>query len=166
MADSCWTFAVLAGVSQSLRVMDTFYQRKVCGTWQHNRTKKWHHIDRVVTSANTAKLVTDVRVMPGLDFDTDHRLMRLDLRVMRVCEQIWGRRRCQTAGHLRRVPNMDLTKLKDPDTVADLNRRFADIVGEGLTDEYELWSRGLRRCAETSLGLRFCEGKPKTTVAA
>ena len=146
---------------QSLRVMDTFYQHKVYGTWQHNRTKKWHHIDHIVTSANTAKLVTDVRVMPGLDFDTDHRLMRLDLQVTRVCKQPWGRHRCQTAGHLRRIPNLDLTKLKDPDTVADLNSRFADIVGEGLTDEYELWSHGLRRCAETSLGFVKANQRPQ-----
>ena len=45
--------------------------------------------------------------------------------------------------------------------MADLNRRFADIVGEGLTEEYELWSHGLRRCAETSLGFVKANQRPQ-----
>ena len=146
---------------QSLRIMDTYYQHKVYGTWQHNRTKIWHHIDHILTSAKTAKLVTDVRVMPGLDFDTDHRLMRIDLRVIRVCKQPWGRHRKQFVSSMRRIPNLDVAKMKDPVVVEELNRRFDDVVGEGLTDDYELWSYGLRCCAEATLGFVKATQRPQ-----
>ena len=73
-----------------LRIMSTFYKHNTFGTWQHNRTKQWHQIDHVLASRRTAALFTNVKIMAGLDFDTDHRLVRTSLRVMKRCRQRTG----------------------------------------------------------------------------
>ena len=62
------------------RIMSTYYNHTQYGTWQHQRTKLWHQIDHVIASAKSAQLFTDVRVMPGIDVDSDHRLLSLRLR--------------------------------------------------------------------------------------
>ena len=69
-----------------LRIMSTYYKHKTYGTWQHNRTKQWHQIDHVLASRRTAAMFTNVKVMAGLDFDTDHRLVRT-IRTSRRCRQ-------------------------------------------------------------------------------
>ena len=147
-----------------LRVMDTFFQHGTYGTWQHNRTKQWHHIDHVITSAKTAALCMDVKVMTGLDFDSDHRMLRLDLRVMKQCKQWWGRKRNEMQDSSMRIPALNVARLKEPEVVASLNEKFADVVGDGLTDVYELWSHGLRRCAETTVGIPDTIRRPQWQV--
>lgn len=37
-----------------LRVMSRMYQHDTYGTWQHNLTKLWHQIDRVLAKGSTA----------------------------------------------------------------------------------------------------------------
>ena len=149
---------------KSLRVMDTLFQHSTYGTWQHNRTKQWHHIDHIITSAKTAALCMDVKVMAGLDFDSDHRMLRLDLRIVKRCKQWWGRKREERPESHMRIPALDVARLKEPEVVAELNEKFADIIGDGLTDAYELWSHGLRRCAEATVGMAVSVKRPQWQV--
>ena len=142
---------------QSYRVMSTYYKQSSYGTWQHNRTNSWHQIDHIVEAASTAAFFTDVRVMPGLGFDFDHRLVRSSLRVMRRCKQPWGNRGGGIHGGFslnKRMPELDLSKLGDETKVSNLNKRFEDLLSEGLVDEYELWARGLRKLSEKVLASR------------
>ena len=106
--------------------MSTYYKHNSYGTWQHDRTKKWHQIDHIVAAASTAAFFTDVRGMPGLDFDSDHRLVRSSLRGMRRCKQPWGSRGGGIHGGFslnKRMPELDLSKLGDETKVSSLNER-------------------------------------------
>ena len=148
-------------IKHPLRIMSTYYKHKTYGTWQHNRTKQWHQIDHVLASRRTAALFTNVKVMAGLDFDTDHRLVRTSLRVMRRCRQKTGS--IQSA-RLVRNPNLDLSKLRDESIAKQVNSEFSELVGENLTDCYELWARALRKVGEKVLGIQLSCRRPQWQV--
>ena len=144
-----------------LRVMDTFFQHKTYGTWQHNRTKQWHHIDHVLLSSDTAAMCMDVCVMPGLDFDSDHRLVRLDLRITRKCKQWWGRRHLQTMESKGRITALNVARLTDKDVVQSLNDNIESNIGEGILNNLSLWSKDVRSTAETVIGTQERKRRPQ-----
>ena len=61
----------------------TFFNHAHYGSWMHARTKLWHHIDHVLVPARTMRMVLDVKTMPGIGFDTDHRMIRMRFRFLR-----------------------------------------------------------------------------------
>ena len=140
------------GISKAMRIMSTKYRHKTYGTWQHNRTKLWHQVDHVLSKARTSPLFTDVRCMPGLDFDSDHRLVRVSLRVMKVGKQPQGKQGGLKQVVDQRLPQLRVDRLREESTVNQLNERFSELVEEVLVDEYETWARGLRSISEQVLG--------------
>ena len=141
-----------------LRIMSTFYKHNTYGTWQHNRTKQWHQIDHVLASRHTAALFTNVKVMAGLDFDTDHRLVRTSLRVMKRCRQRTG---LTQYVQITRSPKLNLSMLQDPVTREHINTGFAELVSENLTDCYELWAKALRKVGEAVLDVQLPSRRPQ-----
>ena len=135
-----------------LRIMSTYFQHKFYGTWQHNRTKLWHQIDHVLTTAQTAQLITDVKSMPGIDFDSDHLMARVSLRVMPICKQPWGRKQRMASATQPRLAKLQVHRLTDPSVRTKFNDKLEELVGDGLTDEYSLFSYGIRKAGEFALG--------------
>lgn len=135
-----------------LRIMSTYFQHKQYGTWQHNRTKRWHQIDHVLCTPFTAPLITDVKVLPGLDFDSDHRLVKLSLRIMAPCKQPQGHR-VQPAGTGRqRLPRLNVSHLRRPDVAHQLNSKMGELLENDLLTDYSLFSYGLRQAGKYVLG--------------
>ena len=66
---------------ERLRVASTYFQHRQYGTWLHQKSKKWLIIDHVLCSHQTMGLVTDMRAMPGYVHATDHRFLKLQLRL-------------------------------------------------------------------------------------
>ena len=149
---------------QPLRILSTFYQHNTYGTWQHARTKVFHQIDHVVCSSKTAALINDVKVMPGIDFDSDHRLVRVSVRVVRPCKQFWGRHKPAQDSAEFRLPRLDVSGRKNPDKIGALNGQFADLLSEGMVDTFDIWSYGLRRVGEKVLGVEAQNHRPAWQV--
>ena len=59
-----------------LKVAGAFFRHAHYGSWMHARTKQWQHIDHVLAPIRTMRMVLDVKTMPGIGFDTDHRMIR------------------------------------------------------------------------------------------
>ena len=133
-----------------LRIMSTYFQHKVYETWQHNLTKQWHQIDHVLARHTTAQLFTDVKVMTGLDCDSDHRLLSVSLRVMNKCKQPWGNRPQQSTSV--RIPRLEVSRLQDPDIQDKLNTKMLDLAHADLASDAELWQYALRKSAEHACG--------------
>ena len=138
--------------AKSLRVMSTKYKHKQYGTWQHNRTKQWHQIDHVLSKARTALLFRGVRRMPGLDFDSDHRLVRVSLHVMRVGKQPQGKNHGVQRDTRQRMPRLRVDKLQKPEVVESINDAFGELVEDAQAQDYAAWARGLRIICEQVLG--------------
>ena len=68
------------------RVMSTCFQRKEYGTWFHPSSRKWFQIDHVLCSSQTGGLVKDVKAMVGYEHNTDHRCIKVKLRIpLKMC---------------------------------------------------------------------------------
>ena len=65
--------------ANSLSIMNTWFQKKEIhhGTWAHHATKKFHMIDFVVMRAGQKCYCKDVQVMRGVNYWTNHKLVRL-----------------------------------------------------------------------------------------
>ena len=63
--------------------MNTWFRerKQYMSTWQHPATKKWHLIDYVVLRKSQYSVCTDVQVMRGANCWTDHRLVRMRVRL-------------------------------------------------------------------------------------
>ena len=85
-----------------LKVAGTWLNHKHYGTWLHNKTKLWHHIDHVLVPAKWMRWVMDVAVKPGVVFDTDHRLVKLKLRIPPMAH--WPREQCDRGVSYRLRP--------------------------------------------------------------
>ena len=119
---------------KGMRVISTYFQHRAYRTWQHNRTKQWHQIDHVLPAPSTAAFFTDVKAMPGLDFDSDHRMVRVSLRVVRRCKQPWGRVGSTTSRFGRRMPELNISALQGASKVAEINERFGDFMSERVVN--------------------------------
>ena len=66
-----------------LTVMNTWFEKKdiYFGTWRHPGTKKDHTIDLVMMRAGQRVCCKDVQVMRGANCWTDHKMVRVKLRI-------------------------------------------------------------------------------------
>jgi len=65
------------------KIMNTFFNKKCYGTWQHPRSKSWFTIDYVLVSKNIAYTVLDCGVNLSFDIMSDHRLVECSIRNIR-----------------------------------------------------------------------------------
>ena len=67
-------------------IMNTWFQKKEIhlGTWMHPAMKKHHIINFVVFREGQRMFCTDVRVMRGANCWSDHRMVRVKLRVKTI----------------------------------------------------------------------------------
>ena len=133
-----------------LRVMSTYFQHKHYSTWQHNLTKQWHQIDHVLAKGRSASLFKDVQVLTGIDWDSDHRIVTVKLRVLPTCKQPWGRKQPFLAE--TRIPKLNTAILNDPVRRAQFNKTLFDMVKEGLASDMSLWHYAVRRSALATCG--------------
>ena len=68
----------------NMKIMNSFFRTKRIhrGTWRHPRTRKWKRIDYMCTTGWISKFVKLCRVYVGPSslFDTDHRLLVMDIK--------------------------------------------------------------------------------------
>uniref|UniRef100_A0A8D9AY99 Craniofacial development protein 2 n=1 Tax=Cacopsylla melanoneura TaxID=428564 RepID=A0A8D9AY99_9HEMI len=66
----------------SLRIVNTlFYQKsKYKTTWKHPRSHEWHILDYFIVKARDVKSVLRCRSMRGADCDTDHNMVRCEIK--------------------------------------------------------------------------------------
>ena len=105
-----------------LRVMNTFFQHRVYGTWLHPRYKTWHVLDLVLVRTKSARQVLDCRVVCDAECDTDHRLVVTKLKLSRP-----ERFRTGSSGHCR-PQRLDVLKLRN----AEVAERFRERVHDKL----------------------------------
>ena len=69
--------------TNQLTLMNTWFEKRDhhLGTWMHPATKKHHMIDYIIMRSNQRSFCTDVQVMRGANYWTDHRLVRAKVRV-------------------------------------------------------------------------------------
>ena len=108
-----------------LSLMDTWFQKDSFryGTWTHPATKKYNMIDFVVVRSAQRCHCLDVQVMRGATFWTDHKLVRVKLRLA-----LSGSRGRQD----RRVPPIAVWKLVDASIRKDYCRELSDQL-EGIS---------------------------------
>ena len=125
-------------------------------TWTHPR---WHTpgvIDLAVSRQNAWPFVQNVRVVPGAEFDTDHKLVVLHLRAA-PCRG--GRQAAQAPasnnGGPARLPRLNVAALQDPAVRAAFNADLATrLVGPGQAVTFDSLSRALREAGVNTLGLQ------------
>ena len=136
-----------------LQVMGTLHQHREYGTWLHNSSRRWYQIDHVLCPRQTAGLVTNVRVMPGYHHDTDHKCLRMSLRIPR--KATLGRFYAG-AGNNRgdaRPPRLAVHKLCNEEVAAQLNATLHDLIEEGtIQEEYDMFGYALRRITAGVVG--------------
>ena len=134
-----------------LKVAGIFFRHAHYGSWMHARTKQWQHIDHVLAPIRTMRMVLDVKTMPGIGFDTGHRLIRMRFRVP---PRAWTgcTRKSQAYAQSQRIPKLQVCGLGPVET-DNINQKLHASAQEGLLDECEFWSYGLRRFAEEQVGL-------------
>ena len=78
-----------------LSLMNTWFQKSSLryGTWTHPATKKCSMIDFVVFRSDQRRYCLDVQVMCGATCWTDHKLVRVKLRLYLNCPQNWQNRK-------------------------------------------------------------------------
>ena len=93
-----------------LSVMNTWFRKtkQYMSTWQHPTTKKWHMIDYVVVHKSQHSVCMDVQVMRGANCWTDHRLVR-----MRVRLQLPKQKRAQGGGVPLAIYNLKNKEVRD-----------------------------------------------------
>lgn len=66
----------------NLKIVNTlpYLKTKFKTTWKHPRSKEWHVLDYFIIKARNAKDVLRCRVMRGADCDTDHRMLRCEIK--------------------------------------------------------------------------------------
>ena len=69
--------------SNQYTIMNTWFQKKQhhLTTWKHPATKQMHMIDYIVMRADQRCLCTDVQVMRGANCWSDHRMVRMKMRL-------------------------------------------------------------------------------------
>ena len=148
-----------------LRVMSTFFPHKHYGTWFHQSSQKWFQIDHALASRKSAKFVMDVACKPGIGFDTDHRLVQVRLRFPPLAYQPNRRINYTARSVLQTKPKgLQLLDLKQPERNQQLNQLMDDFFTDDLVDEYDVWSYGLRRAAEKTLGFSPQHNKPQWKI--
>jgi hypothetical protein len=144
----CWSRC-----KERLRIMTTCFPHKHYGTWSHPSSQRWFQIDHCITSRRTSGLVMDAKVMPGYIHDTDHRFVKVSVRIPpKTCLGRYYKAPCQIPEN-NRIQRLNVARLKDPSVVSDFNSLLTEIVAEGLTDNnYSLFGHALRRAAACHLG--------------
>jgi len=108
-----------------LSLMNTWFQKDSFryGTWTHPATRSCSMIDFVVVRAAQRQYCLDVQVMRGATCWTDHKLVRVKLRLY------LGRSRRQRDGG---APPIAVWKLADPSTREDYGKELSDRL-EGVS---------------------------------
>ena len=138
----------------NLRIMSTCFQHKHYGTWYHPSSRKWFQIDHVICSRRTGGLVQDVQVMPGYAHETDHRCVKLKLRIpaKKCLGRFYGRHHNQ-GRDMRPVP-LNVSRLTDPSVQEAYKGPLHELASDGLFDEgYELFGYALRKVGEAKVGM-------------
>ena len=106
----------------------------------------------------------DVAVKPGAVFDTDHRLIKLKLRIPPMA--YWPRGQSDRGVSCRRgrPANLNVHLLKQPEIAGRFNAKLTDLAEDMLLDEYELWARAVRLVAEDVLGTVQLVSRPQWQV--
>ena len=133
--------------------MSTCFQHKEYGTWFHPSSRRWFQIDHVITSSRTSGLVMDVKSMVGYEHNTDHRCLRIKLRVPpKKCLGCYYRK--PTGQQTARPAKLQVSKLSDSTVQDAFNAELHDLAADGLFDEgYTLFGRAVRRVGASQLGV-------------
>ena len=69
--------------ANQLSVMSTWFQKKSFkfGTWMHPANKQLHQIDLVLVRSREREICIDVQVMRGANCWSDHKMVRVKLRL-------------------------------------------------------------------------------------
>ena len=144
-----------------LRVMDTFFKHKHYGTWFHNSSRRWYHIDHVLAARRSAQYVMDVATKPGIHFDTDHRLVKVKLRFPPlVYKGFRGPGKPAVMSSRVKLPPLNTANAMQPDTSQQFNTLMTDLLAKDLLDDCSNWGHALRRVGEKFLGIRCQTGRP------
>ena len=136
-----------------MRIMSTCFKHKEYGTWFHPSSRKWFQIDHVLCSARTGGLVKDVQSMVGYEHNTDHRCVKVKLRI--PPKRCVGRFYNKSGEHGRdgRPPRLQVDRLQEQETCDAFNQQLHELATEGFFDEgYPLFGHALRVVAQAKLG--------------
>ncbi|CAK9043707.1 unnamed protein product [Durusdinium trenchii] len=96
--------------------------------------------------------------MPGIDCDSDHRLLSVHIRITTPGQHPWGRSR--PLDNLSRVPRLNVARLQNPDVAQAFNEAVFDLVRDDLASDLSLWQYAVRRAAEHVCGPSIRHRRP------
>lgn len=84
--------------------------------------------------------------MPGLDFDSDHRLLSINLRILAPIKQYWGRQLHKT--QTKRIPRLNVSSPLRADIAEQYNQLMFEMTRNALTSDIDLWQYAARSAGE------------------
>ena len=155
--DRIINFAVI----NRLSIMNTFYQHRDSHKWTWYRWNEDRQeyteksmIDLITT--NKKQIICNVKAIPSVSFDADHRLVVAKVRLAAPSRKPYGR--------------FNIEKLNTNTEVEALQRKVQERMGgrpedEGVEQKWKSFSNNLKAAAEETIGMKkvYC-GKKKTTV--
>ena len=131
----------------NIKVANTFFPHKTAhkATWTHPRFHTPAILDYAMT--RTLRFVEDVRTMPGVDIDSDHKLLRIKL-----VSKPEKRDRKKRVSKRKRLPRIAVDMPRDSPKWTDFGTMVRDEL-KNITDVGQMCTV-IRECAEETLGVK------------
>ena len=125
-----------------LRVLNTFFKHKTVDTWQHTRYKTWHTLDYILARTNDFKKVCDVKVVCDAHCDTDHRLLRMKVKLRtRFAKTVSLRKKSTGRPRKLQINKLQHKKVND-ELVAKINDKLEKRHNEQFPDQLYKKTKG------------------------